>query len=279
MDEIELVADTDIKKVLDGLATNPETQHDVDVAEARKVMRATKSAPPYDAAAVTAFDAEEITAAPVEENASRIVPSATLAAVIAPEPAPSRVPVAAAVPSLLPLEVLTESDHLAPYTEYKPSTVVVNAAEYDVHVKEHTDARGRHFYEFDDGRSKPLLACIFETTAGHLIALNGIVMPLSAFQQIVYVRTAPSKLAKLAKANTSRATGDIRSPVPVSAEKVLCTMADGTVTTLVNTTVQHVMMALQHLAPPANRIETEQESAGEVEEHVGPLRRLWRWLY
>lgn len=261
---------TDITAVLSTLESNPEKKHDADVQEARKIMGATMMAPTYDASAITAFDVEEPTTAPVEQTVKVQAPPPV-------SPTHVRVPTAAAAPPApTPLEALAESDHLAPYIEYKPATVAVNAAEYDIHVKEHTDARGRRFYEFDDGRSKPLLACVFETTAGSLISLNGIVMPLSAFQQTVYVRTAPSKLAKLAKASTSRTTGDIRSPVPVSAEKVLCTMSDGKEITLVNTTVQHVMMALQHLAPPANRVEVERM---EIEEHVGPLRRLWRWLY
>ena len=245
MDTITLVGETDIRKVLSDMASAPEKQHAADVEEARKVMHATKMAPPYDAAAVTAFDVDEITAAPVE---------VTVSSVLAPAP----------------LDIISDGDQLAPYTEYKPATVEVNAAEYDIRVKEHIDTCGRKFYEFDDGRSKSLLACVFETTAGQLIALNGIVMPLTAFQKIVYVRTASAKLAKLA---TARTTGDSRAPVPVSSEKVLCTMADGKEIMLVNTTVQHVMMALQLLAPPANRVETEQD------EHVGPLRRLWRWLY
>lgn len=182
-----------------------------------------------------------------------------------------------AIKSLAPIDVESPAETIAPYAEFKKDSITESVGEYAIRVKEYEDEHGRQFYEFDNGRSKPLLACLFTTTAGQLISLNGVVSPLASFQSIIYARTAPAKVGKEAKRTASRTGGDLRSAIPVGDDKVLCTLTDGQSLTIPNTTVQHVMMALQRLAPPVLRIETEHESPEA--EHVGPLRRLWRWLY
>lgn len=176
--------------------------------------------------------------------------------------------------ALAAIDADAPAETIAPYAEYQADSISVSVNDYAIRVKEYQDEHGRQFYEFDNGRSKPLLACIFHTTAGHLISLNGVVAPLASFQSIVFARTAPAKVGKEAKRTASRTGGDLRAAIPVGDEKVLCTLTDGQQLSIPNTTVQHVMMALQRLAPPAMRVETEQ-----TEEQVGPLRRLWRWLY
>lgn len=178
------------------------------------------------------------------------------------------------VKALQPIDADAPAETIAPYAEYQKDSISASVNDYAIRVKEYQDKHGRQFYEFDNGRSKPLLACVFTTTAGQLISLNGVVAPLVSFQNIIYARTAPAKVGKEAKRAASRTTSDLRGTLPVGDEKVLCTLTDGQQLTIPNTTVQHVMMALQSLAPPAHHVETEQE-----EEHVGPLRRLWRWLY
>lgn len=176
--------------------------------------------------------------------------------------------------ALLPLDADAPAETIAPYADYQKDSITTSVNDYAIRVKEYKDEHGRQFYEFDNGRSKPLLACIFTTTAGELISLNGIVMPLFSFRCIVYARTAPAKVGKEAKRTASRTGGDLRAAIPVGDEKVLCTLTDGQLLSIPNTTVQHIMMALQRLAPPVPHVETDTE-----EEHVGPLRRLLRWLY
>jgi hypothetical protein len=217
--------------------------HEHDMEEARKRMEV-KSVSPTVAAAEAA----------VEEAR----------AVMGTQPQPK---------PLLPLDADAPAETIAPYAEYQKDSITTSVNDYAIRVKEYQDEHGRRFYEFDNGRSKPLLACIFTTTAGQLISLNGVVMPLVSFQSIVYARTAPAKVGKEAKRTASRTGGDLRAAIPVGDEKVLCTLTDGQSLSIPNTTVQYIMMALQRLAPPAHHIETDDE------EHVGPLRRLWRWLY
>lgn len=199
----------------------------------------------------------------------------------------------------LPLQAADEvAETFAYYSEFKKNSISESIGEYTIHIKEAQDEHGRQFYEFDNGRSKPLLACLFTTAAGQLISLNGVVMPLSSFQNIVYARTAPATLPKEAQRNPNLAGADLRATIPVSDDKVLCTLTDWQQITIPDTTVRHVMMALQRLAPPARRTETETEAEPaekqaeeqeeeqeekqeeeQEEEHVGLLRRLWRWLY
>ncbi len=223
------------------------TAHEHDVEEARKLMKVAEQPPAVVAAEAAVEEARTVMGAPKAE-----------------------------AKSLIPLNADAVAETIAPYSEFKTNSISESICEYTIHVKESQDAHGRQFYEFDNGRSKPLLACVFSTAAGELISLNGIVMPLGSFQSIVYARTAPARLPKEAKRTASRAGGDLRAAIPVGDDKVLCTLTDGQQISVPNTTVQHVMMALQRLAPPAVRVTMEAEPA---EEHVGPLRRLWRWLY
>ena len=203
--------------------------------------------------------------------------AAVAAAEAAVEEARKLVAPAPPVKALQPIDADAPAETIAPYVEYQKDSMSASVYDYVIRVKEYQDEHGRQFYEFDNGRSKPLLACVFHTTAGYLVSLNGVVAPLASFQSIVFARTAPAKVGKEAKRAASRTTSDLRGSLPVGDEKVLCTLTDGQQLTIPNTTVQHVMMALQRLAPPATRVETEQAEAEA--EHVGPLRRLWRWLY
>lgn len=223
--------------------------HEHDFEEARKLMNVAEQPPAVVAAEAAVEEARTVMGAP--KVASKTLP-------------------------LLASDAVAET--IAPYSEFKANSISESIDEYKIYMKESRDEHGRQFYEFDNGRSKPLLACLFTTVAGPLISLNGIVMPLTSFQSIVYARTAPAKVAKEAKRTASRAGGDLRAAIPVGDDKVICTLTDGQQITIPNTTVQHVMMALQHLAPPSARVETE-AAEEQAEEHVGPLRRLWRWLY
>lgn len=164
----------------------------------------------------------------------------------------------AAIPS--PELTSFEDIGIAPYAEYNHNTVEKNSAEYKITVNNYTDSNGRKFYEFDDRRTKALMVCIFETTAGRLVALNGVVVPMSAFCDIAYVHSEFTK-----KSDEPREHLEIRPYIPPFAENITCRTKGGHDIIIPNTTVQQVMMALHHLARP--------------DENFGILRRIWRWLY
>lgn len=277
-DTIELVGETDITKVMATVvaATAPEVPlaaAEAKVAEARKIMGAKAPEKP-EPAPTAGFDAEEMTAAEIVELPTVSPPPPTIS--------PPRYSEALHAAQLAPVNVLPAMDETAtgegpaPYVSYDADSVNTSAAEYNLQVKTCTDSVGRTFYEFDDGKSKALVVCVFKTIAGELIALNGVVMPMADFQQIVYVRTQAPKKGRVAKESR-----ELRAAPPVLNDTVHCTLKNGQTLMLPNTTVKHVMMALQHLAPPPSHIETEvdEDEMYETEEYVGPLRRFFRWLY